>query len=82
MVFSGSHAAVALRRGYSRTSHPDPLHLVEAEFLAPSIVALRCARRGMVGYVRGLAFSSTAVFQIRREAGRPEAVIAAREGCA
>ncbi|HUB44291.1 MAG TPA: hypothetical protein VMB73_04845 [Acetobacteraceae bacterium] len=29
------------------TSHPDPFHLAEPEFLAPAIVELRGARAGM-----------------------------------
>ena len=32
-------------------SHPDPLHLIEAEFLAPAVIELRRARAGMVGHL-------------------------------
>jgi hypothetical protein len=32
----------------SSMSHPDPLRLVEAEFLAPAVIELRRPRAGMV----------------------------------
>jgi hypothetical protein len=56
-------------------SHPDPLHLIEAHFLAPPIVELRRSRAGMVRHLRRL-LQRAAVLQIRRDPGCPEAVIA------
>ena len=55
--------------------HPYPFHLIEAEFLAPAVIELRRARRGMVRHLCRL-FQRAAVLQIRRDAGRAEAVIA------
>lgn len=56
-------------------SYPDPFYFVEAEFLAPSVVQLCRARTGMIRHLRRLLQRST-VFQIRRDSGRPKAVIA------
>ena len=54
---------------------PDPFHLIEAEFLSPAIVELRRVRAGVVLHLRRL-LQRPAVFEIRRDPGRPEAVIA------
>src|ERR1700677_3760026 len=59
----------------SSDSNPDPLHLIEAEFLAPAIIQLRRARAGMVRHLRRL-FQRAAVFQIGRDSGCPETVVA------
>jgi hypothetical protein len=53
----------------------NPLHLVEAHVVAPAIVKLRGAGRGVVRH-RGGVFERATVFQIGRDAGRPEGVIA------
>src|SRR5271169_2715288 len=53
----------------------NPLDLIEAELVAPAIVELRRARRGVVRHRRGL-FQRAAVLEIGRDAGRPEAVVA------
>ena len=55
--------------------HPDPLYLIEAEFLAPAIIELRPVRAGVVLYLRGLLQRPT-IFQIRRDPGRPKTVVA------
>jgi len=55
--------------------HPDPLYLIKADFLVPAVVELRRTRAGVVGHPRRL-LQRAAVFQIRRDAGRPETVIA------
>src|SRR5258708_4573202 len=57
------------------TLNRNPLHLVEAHVVAPAIVGLRGAGRGVVRH-RGGVFQRAAVFQIRRDTGRPEGVIA------
>ena len=49
----------------------DALDLIEAEFLAPAIVELRRARRGVVRHRRGL-FERAVVLQICRDSRRPE----------
>jgi hypothetical protein len=56
-------------------SDHDPLDLIEAELVAPAIVELRRARRGVVRHRRGL-FQRAAVLEIGRDARRPEAVVA------
>jgi hypothetical protein len=50
----------------------NPLHLVEADLVAPAIVELR----GGGSRHRGGVFERAAVLQIRRDAGRAEGVIA------
>src|ERR1700724_1437908 len=59
----------------SSRSNEYPLHLVEAHLVAPAIVKLRRARRGVVRHGSGL-FERPAVLQIGGDAGRAEAVIA------
>jgi hypothetical protein len=57
------------------SSNRNPLHFVEAHLVAPAIVELRGAGRGVVRH-GGRIFERAAVFQIGRDAGRPEGVIA------
>ena len=59
----------------SISSNEYPLHLVERDFLGAAVVKLRRARRGMVRHLRG-AFERPAVFEVSRDAGRPERVVA------
>ena len=73
--FSTAQAFCHKLTAYVRPLHPDPLHLVEAEFLAPPVVELRRARAGVVRHLRRL-LQRAAVLQIRRDPGRAEAVIA------
>jgi hypothetical protein len=47
----------------------DPLDLIEAHLVAPAIVELRGARRGMVRHRRGL-FERAAVLEIGRDLDR------------
>jgi hypothetical protein len=61
--------------GVTAHSNRNPLHLVEVHLVASAIVELRGAGRGVVRH-RGGVFERAAVFQIRRDAGRPEGVIA------
>ena len=53
----------------------NPLHLVEAHFVAPAIVELRRAGRGMVCHRRSV-FERAAIFQIGGDARCPKGVIA------
>ena len=55
--------------------HLDPLHLIEAEILAPAIVELRRAHAGMVGHLRRL-LKRALVSKMRRDTRRLEVVIA------
>ena len=64
-----------LRGCHHPASNTDPLHLIEAEFLAPTVVELRRARAGMVRHLRRL-LQRPAVLQIRGDPGRAENVIA------
>src|ERR1700731_67638 len=57
----------------------DALDLIEADLIAPAIVELGRARRGVVGHRCGL-LKRAAVLEIGRDPGRPEAVIA-EPGC-
>jgi transposase len=57
------------------SSHPDPLHLIEAKFLAPPVIELRRAGAGVVRHLRRL-LQRPAIFQVRRDAGRAETVVA------
>jgi hypothetical protein len=59
----------------------DPLDLIEADLIAPAIIELRGARRGMVRHRRGL-FKRAAVLEIGGDPCRPEAVVAELEGIA
>jgi hypothetical protein len=54
-------------------SNRNPLHLIEAHLVAPAIVELGGAGRGVVRH--GGTFEHTAVFQVRRDAGCAEGVI-------
>src|SRR5271167_3872104 len=56
-------------------SNRNPLHLVEAHLVAPAIVELRRARRGVVRHRRSV-FQRAAVLEVRGDAGRAERVIA------
>jgi hypothetical protein len=56
-------------------SDHNSLDLIEAELIAPAIVELRRARRGMVRHRRGL-FQRPAVLEIGRDPRRPETVVA------
>jgi hypothetical protein len=56
-------------------SDRDALDFIEADLIAPTIVELRRARRRMVRHGRGL-LERAAVFQIGRDSGCPEAVVA------
>lgn len=56
-------------------SYPDPFYLVETELLVAAVVELCRACTGMVRHLRRLLQRST-VFQIRRDSGRPKAMIA------
>jgi hypothetical protein len=56
-------------------SDHNPLDLIETHFVAPAIIELRRARRGMVCH-RGGLFKRAAVLEIGSDPGRPEAVIA------
>jgi len=53
----------------------DPLDLIEAELVAPAIIKLGGARRGVVRHRRGL-LERAAVLEIGGDAGCPEAVVA------
>jgi hypothetical protein len=53
----------------------NPLDLIEADLIAPSIVELRRAHRGMVRH-RGGFFQCAAILEIGGDPGRPEAVVA------
>jgi hypothetical protein len=53
----------------------NPLHLIEANVVAPAIVELGGAGRGMVRHGRGV-FEGAAVFEIRGDSGRPKSVVA------
>jgi hypothetical protein len=55
----------------TRLSNRNPPHLVEVHLVAPAIVELGGAGRGVVRHGGGV-FERAAVFQVRREAGRPE----------
>jgi hypothetical protein len=58
-----------------RDLNRDPLDLIEVQLLlAPTIVELRRARRGMVRHCRGF-FQPAAVLELRRDPGCPEAVM-------
>src|SRR5260370_37354613 len=59
---------------YNALNH-NPLDFIEAEFIAPGIIELRRARRGMVCLCRGF-FERAAVVEIGRDPGRAEAVVA------
>jgi hypothetical protein len=56
-------------------SDRNALDFIEADLIAPTIVELRRARRRMVRHGRGL-LERAAVFQIGRDSGCPEAVVA------
>jgi hypothetical protein len=56
-------------------SNHDPLDLIEAELVAPAIVELRRARRGVVRHRRRL-FERAGVLEISSDPGCPEAVVA------
>jgi hypothetical protein len=56
-------------------SNQNPLHFIELHLVAPAIVELRGPRAGVVGDGRSL-LERAAVVEIRRNAGRTEAVIA------
>jgi hypothetical protein len=58
-----------------RFSHPNPFHLIEAEFLTPPVVKLGRARAGVVRHLRRL-LQRAAVLEIRRDPGRAKAVVA------
>ena len=58
-------------------SDHNSLDLIEAELIAPAIVELRRARRGMVRHRRRL-FECAAVLELGGDPGRPEAVVAER----
>jgi hypothetical protein len=64
-----------LRGCHHPASNSDPLHLIEAEFLAPAVVELCRARAGMVRHLRRL-LQRAAVLRIRRNPGCPQTVIA------
>jgi hypothetical protein len=51
------------------------LDLIEIHFIAPAIIKLRSTGRGVVRHSGGI-FERAAIFQIRRDAGCPEGVIA------
>ena len=57
------------------SSNHDPLDLIETDLIAPAIVELRCARRGVICH-RGSLFQRAAVPEIGRDPGCSEAVIA------
>src|SRR5258708_37046564 len=60
---------------HDRWSNHDPLDLIEAELVAPAIVELRRARRGVVRHRRGL-LKRAAVLEIVGYPRRPETVVA------
>ena len=53
----------------------DPLDLIEADLIAPTVVELRRARRGVVRHRRGL-FQRSAILEVSRDPCRPETVVA------
>src|ERR1700730_16416346 len=57
---------------HNRLNH-NPFDLIEAQLVAPAIVELRRARRGVVRH-RGGLLERPAVLQIGRDPGRPETV--------
>src|SRR5580693_8606988 len=64
-----------LSRNLPAASNDDPLDLIEAELVAPAIIELRSARRGVVRH-RGGLLERAAVLEIGRDARRPETVVA------
>ena len=60
---------------WSGTLNNYPLHLIKAHLIAAPVVELRRAGAGMVRHFGGF-FKCPAVFQVCRNTGRPERVIA------
>src|SRR5271155_2560595 len=70
------------RASHDRWSNHNSLDLIEAHLVAPAIVELRRARRGMVPHRSGLP-ERAAILEIGGDPGRPEAVISepGRDAC-
>src|SRR5205085_1679620 len=53
----------------------DPLNLVKRQLVSPTVIKLRRARAGMIRHC-GRLLERSSVFQVGRDPGRPETVIA------
>ena len=58
-----------------QASDPNPLHLIQAQFVSSAIIELCRPCAGMVRHGRGV-FEGAAVLEISRDAGRSERVVA------